>query len=56
MNQVYTQFEFEDIANKNEPAITVFLSFVKYLKKNTTQMNNYLKTAIINPIVKVSQA
>ncbi len=35
MNQAfYTQFEFEDIANKNGPATIVFLSFVEYLKKN----------------------
>jgi hypothetical protein len=39
MNQAfYTQFEFEDIANKNEAATVVFLSFVKHLKKNAAQM------------------
>jgi uncharacterized tellurite resistance protein B-like protein len=57
MNQAfYTQFEFEDIANKNEPATVVFLSFVEYLKKNATQMDDHLKTAIVKAVEKVSQA
>jgi uncharacterized tellurite resistance protein B-like protein len=57
MNQAfYTQFEFEDIANRNEPAAIVFLSFVEYLKKNATRMDEHLKTAIVKAVEKVSEA
>jgi uncharacterized tellurite resistance protein B-like protein len=57
MNQAfYTQFEFEDIVNKNEPATVVFLSFVKYLKKNAAQMDDHLKTAIVEAVENVAQA
>ena len=57
MNQAfYTQFEFEDIANKNEPANIVFLSFIEYLKKNAAQMNDYIKTSIVKAVEKVAQA
>lgn len=57
MNQAfYTQFVFEDIANKNEPANIVFLSFIEYLKKNAAQMNDYIKTSIVKAVEKVAQA
>jgi hypothetical protein len=57
MNQAfYTQFEFEDIASKNEPTTIVFLSFVEYLKKNAAQMDDHLKTAIVKAVEKVAQA
>lgn len=57
MNQAfYTQFEFEDVANKNNSASIVFLSFVEYLKKNAVQMNDHLKTSIVKAVEKVAQA
>lgn len=57
MNQAfYTQFEFEDVANKNNSASIVFLSFVEYLKKNAVQMNDHLKTSIVKTVEKVAQA
>jgi len=57
MNQAfYAQFEFEDIANKNEDATIVFLSFTQYLQKNGSNINEHLKTSIIKAVEKVAQA
>lgn len=57
MNQAfYTQFEFDDIANKNEEAIIVFSSFMNYVQKNTSNINEHLKSAIIQAVEKVAQA
>ena len=57
MNQAfYAQFEFDDIANKNEEAIIVFSSFMNYLQKNTSNINEHLKSAIIQAVEKVAQA
>lgn len=57
MNQAfYAQFEFEDIANKNEDATMVFLSFTQYLQKNASNINEQLKTSIIKAVEKVAQA
>lgn len=57
MNQAfYTQFEFEDIANRNEDTTIVFLSFMEYLKKNASNINEHLKTSIIKAVEKVAHA
>jgi uncharacterized tellurite resistance protein B-like protein len=57
MNQAfYAQFEFEDIANKNEEAIIVFSSFMNYLQKNASNINEHLKSSMIQAVEKVAQA
>lgn len=57
MNQAfYTQFEFEDIADKNEDATIVFSSFMGYLKKNASYINEHLKSSMIQAVEKVAQA
>ncbi|MFO0479049.1 MAG: hypothetical protein ACK50L_09785 [Bacteroidota bacterium] len=57
MNQAfYTQFEFEDIANKNEEATIVFSSFKDYLQKNASNINEQLKSSMIQAVEKVAQA
>ena len=57
MNQAfYTQFEFDDIAEKQQPASEVFSQFLNYLKKNAPSINSHLKTAIIASVEKVADA
>jgi len=57
MNQAfYTQFEFEDIANKNEDATIVFSNFTNYLQRNKSNINDRLKTSMIQAVEKVAQA
>lgn len=57
MNQAfYTQFEFDDLAEKQESATKVFSEFIKYLKKNASFINTHLKTAIIAAVEKVADA
>lgn len=57
MNQAfYAQFEFEDIADRNEAANEVFISFIMYLKKNASYINEHLKTSIIKAVEKVALA
>lgn len=52
----YTQFEFEDIAEKHSPASIVFWSFLQYLKSNSANINEELKTLIIDAVEKVAKA
>ena len=52
----YTQFEFDDIANKKASADEVYSSFVKYLNENGAHINNHLKSSIINAVEKVAHA
>lgn len=52
----YTQFEFEDIAEKHAPASIVFWSFMQYLKTNASFINEHLKTSIIDAVEKVAKA
>lgn len=57
MNQAfYTQFEFDDILNKNEEATIVFSSFMDYLQKNISSINEHLKSSMIEAVEKVAQA
>lgn len=57
MNQAfYTQFEFDDIVNKNEEATVVFSSFMDYLQKNISSINEHLKSSMIEAVEKVAQA
>lgn len=57
MNQAfYTQFEFDDIADKHIPASEVFMSFVLYLKKNAPLLNEQLKSLIIKAVETVAHA
>jgi uncharacterized membrane protein required for colicin V production len=57
MNQAfYTQFEFDDIVNKNEEATIVFSSFMDYLQKNISRINEHLKSSMIEAVEKVAQA
>ena len=52
----YTQFEFEDIAEKQAPASIVFWSFMQYLKSNASLINEQLKTSIVDAVEKVAQS
>lgn len=52
----YTQFEFEDIAEKHSPASIVFWSFLQYLKSNAANINDELKTLIVDAVEKVAKA
>lgn len=52
----YTQFEFEDIAEKRAPAEEVYKSFVSYLNDNAFYINNQLKTSIIKAVETVAHA
>lgn len=52
----YTQFEFEDIAEKHSPSSIVFWSFLQYLKSNARYMDEQLKTLIIEAVEKVAEA
>ena len=52
----YTQFEFEDIANKNIPAEEVYRSFVHYLNENGEHITHQLKTSIIKAVETVANA
>lgn len=52
----YTQFEFEDIADKRTPASEVFVSFTQYLKNNAPLINEQLKNLIIKAVEKVTNA
>jgi uncharacterized tellurite resistance protein B-like protein len=57
MNQAfYAQFEFEDIANRHENATIVFSSFINYLHRNKSNINEHLKTLMIQAVEKVAQA
>ena len=57
MNQAfYTQFEFEDIADKNADAAIVFSNFMDYLQRNASNINGHLKTSMIHAVEKVAQA
>ncbi|MBI2271415.1 MAG: hypothetical protein HYU69_13815 [Bacteroidetes bacterium] len=57
MNQAfYTQFEFDDMADKHIPASEVFMSFVQYLKSNAPLINEQLKNSIIKAVEKVAHA
>lgn len=57
MNQAfYTQFEFEDLADKHISASEVFMSFMQYLKNNAPLINKQLKSSIIKAVEKVAHA
>jgi uncharacterized tellurite resistance protein B-like protein len=57
MNQAfYAQFEFDDIADRNEDAASVFSNFMDYLQRNKSNINEHLKTSMIQAVEKVAQA
>ena len=52
----YTQFEFEDMENKKVPAHEAFTSFLTYLRKNISYINEHFKTEIVTAVKKVAEA
>ena len=52
----YTQFEFEDIADKRAPAEDVYRSFVHYLNENAFYINNQMRASIIKAVETVASA
>ena len=56
MNQAfYAQFEFEDIADKNEDATIVFSNFMDFLQRNKSNINEHLKSSMIQALEKVQK-
>jgi hypothetical protein len=52
----YTQFEFEDIADKKTPAYEAFTTFLDYMRNHASYFNDHFKTAIIKAVKKVAEA
>ncbi len=52
----YTQFEFEELAEKKTPPQLVFLNFHQYLKDHAAQIDAVRKEAIVKSVEKVAAA